>query len=286
VTRAAGMLRMLVNSAVTIAIVYCAVTALLYLFQSRLIYFPQLGGDLSTTPRAYGLEYRDVWLAVEPGVKLHGWYVPRNEPKGAALVLHGNAGSIALRIDWLRMFHELGYAAFVVDYRGYGRSTGSPDEKGTYDDARAAFDYLVARERWQPGDIVIVGESLGGAIAAELASHTAPRALVLQSAFTSVPDLAQRLYPIFPARWISRFSYDTRGFLAHVSAPVFVAHSRSDEIIPFSHGQALFAAAHGPKFFLELRGGHNEGFIFTQRAWVEALATFLQEHAVPRSKPE
>ena len=284
--QASSVMRTLANVALMIAIVYCALVVLLFFFQSRLLYFPQVGREVLTTPRAVGLDFQDVWLDVEPAVRLHGWYVPRVQPKGVALVLHGNAGSIALRIDWLRMFHDLGYAALVIDYRGYGRSTGSPSEEGTYKDARAAWDYLVGQQGWRAHDIVILGESLGGAIAASLAARTEPRALLLQAAFTSVPDVAQQIYPILPMRWISRYRYDTRAFLSSVSAPIFIAHSRGDEIIPFSHGQALYTAARTPKQLLELSGGHNEGYIFSRREWINALATFLEAHSGTYSKSQ
>ena len=273
---ATALLRTLANVALLLAIVYGVLLALLYFFQSRLLYFPALGREVATTPRTVGLEFDEVWLDVEPHVRLHAWYVPRDRPKGVALILHGNAGSIALRVDWLRMFHELGYASFVVDYRGYGRSTGAPSESGTYADAQAAWDYLVRVRGIPARDVVILGESLGGAIAAWLAARTTPRALILQSAFTSVPDMAAGIYPFFPVRWISRFNYDTRASLREISVPLLVAHSRADEIIPFHHGQSLYAAAREPKRFLELSGGHNEGFIFTRRTWVESLAAFLE----------
>jgi fermentation-respiration switch protein FrsA (DUF1100 family) len=272
---ATALLRTLANIALLLAIVYGGLLALLYFFQSRLLYFPDLGREVSTTPRTVGLAFDEVWLDVEPHVRLHAWYVPRDRPKGVALILHGNAGSIALRVDWLRMFHELGYASFVVDYRGYGRSTGAPSESGTYADAQAAWDHLVRVRGIPARDVVILGESLGGAIAAWLAARTTPRALILQSAFTSVPDVAAGIYPFFPVRWISRFNYDTRASLREISVPLLVAHSRADEVIPFHHGQSLYAAAREPKRFLELSGGHNEGFIFTRRAWVESLAAFL-----------
>jgi len=273
---ATGWLRSIANIVLLVAIAYGVVLALLYFFQSRLLYFPDVGRSAPTTPRTVGLMFDEIWLDVEPGVKLHAWYAPHLRSKGVALILHGNAGSIALRVDWLRMFHDMGYASFVIDYRGYGRSSGSPSEQGTYADAKAAWDYLVQVRGYRPSDIVILGESLGGAIAAWTAARTTPRALILQSAFTSVPDVAASIYPVFPVRWISRFRYDTRAYLQEVSAPVFVAHSRADEIIPFEHGRALYEAARAPKRFLELSGGHNEGFIFARREWVEALAAFLE----------
>jgi fermentation-respiration switch protein FrsA (DUF1100 family) len=173
------------------------------------------------------------------------------------------------------MFHELGYASFIIDYRGYGRSSGTPTEQGTYEDARLAWEHLTHARGFAPSDIVLLGESLGGPIAAHLAARESPRALILHSTFTSIPDLAGEIYRFVPVRWISRFEYDTRAYLAKVRAAVLVAHSPRDEIIGFSHGEALYAAAPQPKTFIELSGGHNDGFIFRRREWVQALAHFL-----------
>lgn len=266
----------LVSLIAVAALAYLALTLFVFFFQARLVYFPQVGRDLVSTPGAVGLAYEDVWLDSAPGVKIHGWFVPHRAAKGTVLFFHGNAGSIALRLDWLRMFHDLGYAAFMVDYRGYGRSSGEPSETGTYEDASASWDHVTAVRGVAPKDIVIAGESLGAAIATELAARRAPRALVIQSTFTSVPDLASELYRFLPVRWISRFQYDTGSRIAHVSAPVLIAHSPADEIIPFRHGRVLFERAREPKVFVELAGGHNEGFLFARRAWVDALDAFLR----------
>ncbi|MPZ42436.1 MAG: alpha/beta fold hydrolase [Betaproteobacteria bacterium] len=267
---------MLINIALVVAAFYAILVLLLFFMQSRLLYYPEIGRDVTTTPRAIGLDYEDVWLDAGSGVRLHGWFVGQAEPKGVVLILHGNAGSIALRLDWLRMFHDLGYASFVVDYRGYGRSSGTPSEQGTYEDARLAWAHLTKARGFAPGDIVLLGESLGGAIAAYLAARESPRVLILHSAFTSIPDVAAQIYRFLPVRWISRFDYDTRAYLGRVRSPVVVAHSPSDEIIPVSHGQALYAAAPEPKIFIELAGGHNDGFIFRRREWLTALAQFLE----------
>ena len=171
--------KVLLNCALLVLIGYGAITLLVYLFQARLLYFPEIARDIATTPQTVQLPYEDVWLDVAPGTRVHGWYVPRPEPRGVALILHGNAGSIALRLDWLRMFHELGYASMIIDYRGYGRSGGSPSEASTYEDARAAWNYLATAQRWRAQDVVLVGESLGGPIAAHLAGAVKPRALIL-----------------------------------------------------------------------------------------------------------
>ncbi|MEO6320226.1 MAG: alpha/beta hydrolase, partial [Polaromonas sp.] len=151
-------------------------------------------------------------------------------------------------------------------------------EEGTYADARAAWRHLVAERGFPPERIVLVGESLGGAVVARLAAAERPGALVLASCFVSVPELAAELYPWLPARWLARYHYDALEALGRVSSPVLIAHSRQDDIVPFRHGERLFAAVKGPKAFLELAGGHNDGFLFTREAWREALGHFLAQH--------
>ncbi len=272
---------MLLNIALLLAGSYGVLLLLLFVFQAKLVYYPQVGRELATTPLAAGLAFEDVWLDPEPGVRVHGWYVPRSQARGAVLFLHGNAGNIAHRIDWLEMFHALGYATLMIDYRGYGRSTGSPSEAGTYADARAAWEHLTRQRGWSAQQLVLAGESLGGAVAAHLASRTTPRALVLQSTFTSVPDLAADLYAYMPVRWISRFRYDTKGHLAQIKVPVLIAHSRGDELIGFAHGQALYAAARAPKRFIELNGGHNDAALFMRAQWVRELGAFLDATGEP-----
>ncbi len=272
------MPRMIWHILISLAIAYAVVLVLVFLFQARLVYFPGMGRSVAVTPLAYGLEFETHEITTEDGERLHAWWVPLRAPRGTVLILHGNAGNISHRLDYLIMFHRLGYATLIIDYRGYGQSSGSPSEEGTYRDADAAWLWLTSRGI-EPTDIVILGESLGGAVAAWLAARVTPRALVLASSFTSVPDLGAQVYPFLPVRLLSRFSYDTRGSLRRVKAPVLIAHSREDDIIPYSHGEALFAAAREPKQFLEMRGGHNDGFIFLREEWVAQLRAFLERAA-------
>lgn len=262
----------------TLAAAYVALLIVVFLFQSRLVYFPAIGKDIIATPRDAGLEFEEVRLTTEDGVSLHGWFVPEKSSRGAVLLFHGNAGNISHRLEYLLMFHRLGYSTFIFDYRGYGKSGGNPSESGTYRDAQAAWRYLVETRKIEPRRIVLLGESLGGAVAAWLAARERPGVLVLASVFTSAPDLGAEVYPFLPVRLLSRYRYHTRDYLASVQSPVLVAHSRDDDIVPFRHGQALFAAAHEPKAFLEMRGGHNDGFIFMRETWIAALAAFLDEH--------
>lgn len=269
-------MRMLLTLLIMLAVAYLAVVLLVYFGQSRLVYFPEK--QLSLTPGAIGLDYTSVTIATRDGETLHGWWMPVPNAKGTVLFLHGNAGNISHRINYLAMFKRLGYNMLLFDYRGYGQSSGVPSESGTYLDAQAAWRYLTETRSIAPARIVVFGESLGGAVAAWLAAQQKPGLLALASTFTSVPDLAAKLYPFLPVRWISRFDYDTRKSLQSVTCPVFIAHSPQDEIIPFEHGQQLFQAAPEPKQFLTLEGGHNTGFIFMQPAWIKSLGAFLDEN--------
>lgn len=267
-------MRMLLKLVIFMAAGYAALLLLVFFAQSHLIYFPQR--NIIFTPAQEGLPYESVMLTSSDKETLQGWFVPAPaEAKGTILFLHGNAGNISHRRDYLWTFYRLGYNTFIFDYRGYGKSSGSPSEAGTYHDASAAWQYLTEIKAIPPSRIVLFGESLGGAIAAWLAARKDPGALVLASVFTSVPDLAAELYPFLPVHLLSRFQYNTIDYLQSVTCPVLIAHSPQDEIVPFWHGQALFQVATEPKLFLTLQGGHNEGFIFTRKEWAMALDDFI-----------
>jgi uncharacterized protein len=263
---------------------YAAIVGVVYLAQDKLVYFPGIGREHVATPETQGLAYEDISIRTQDAETLHAWWVPAPDSRGSVLLFHGNAGNISHRIDYARMFHRLGYNTLLVDYRGYGKSTGAPSEEGMYRDAAAAWGWLTQARLLRQHDIVLFGESLGGAVACRLAQHHQPRALVLASTFTSVPDLGAEVYSFLPVRLISRFSYDTRACLTKVSVPVLIAHSPHDDIVPYAHGQKLYAAAREPKEFLELAGGHNTGFVFTRPEWVRALDDFLGRSLAVREK--
>lgn len=254
---------------------YAALAGYLWLVQERMIYLPDAVGGSGRTPADLGLDYSDVTIATADGVRLHGWLVPGDGPI-TVLFFHGNAGDVSHRLESVRLFHELGLSVLIVDYRGYGRSEGRPSEAGTYADAEAAWSYLTA-ERGVPAErIVVFGRSLGGPIAAELASRHTPRGLVIESAFTSVPDLAARIYWFLPVRLLSRYEYPTRDLVRDVHCPVLVVHSRNDEIVPFAHAEAIYAAANEPRTLLEVAGGHNDAYLRIEHgAYREGLARFL-----------
>jgi uncharacterized protein len=260
--------------------VYSALLAFLYLTQSRHLYFPMR--ELVTTPRADGLPYEDVWLVAADGVRLHGWFVPAEAPRGTLLFLHGNAGNISHRMDSIRIFRELDLSVLIIDYRGYGQSGGRPDEPGLQRDVEAAWRYLRETRAVPANEIVVFGRSLGASLAAWLAARETPGAVILESPFTSAADLAAEIYPWLPVRRLIRFRYDTHAAARELRAPVLVVHSREDEIIPFRHGRAVFDAAGDPKALLEIRGGHNDGFLRSRAQYVEGLQRFLDAHLPSR----
>jgi fermentation-respiration switch protein FrsA (DUF1100 family) len=304
------MPRMLGEVLISVAIAYGAVLALVFLFQSRLVYYPEIGREVAATPKSYGLQFDQVEIRTSDGETLQAWWVPATDARATVLFFHGNAGNISHRLDYLLMFNRLRFSTLIVDYRGYGKSTGSPSEEGTYRDAEAAWNYLRDMRQAKPRDVVIAGESLGGAVAAWLAAYLGtdavpargkeapipfsppesgwgarevPRAVLLFSTFTSATDLGAEIYWFLPVRLISRVGYENLENLARIRAPVFIAHSRQDDVVPFTHGKKLFDSANEPKTFLEMSGGHNEGFIFTRPEWVAQLAAFLDRHVGEKS---
>lgn len=260
----------------TFVVGYLGLVALLYLFQASLLYYPTQAWV--GTPADRGLAYRDIALRTADGLMLSAWWVPAQQARAAVLFCHGNGGNISHRLDTLALFNRLGLSTLIFDYRGYGRSEGTPSEQGSYRDAEAAWDFLVQGMGIEPRHIVLFGRSLGGAVAADLAQDRPAGVLILESSFTSVPDLGRELYPFLPVHLLSRFSYDTRAYVRRIRSPVLVVHSRNDEIVPFHHGQAVFQAAPEPKAFLEIRGGHNEGFLLSGRHYEQGLADFLSRH--------
>ncbi|MDP6543413.1 MAG: alpha/beta hydrolase [Phycisphaerae bacterium] len=259
---------------------YLLVAALLFLFQGSLVYHPTR--HLLATPRDHEkpMDYEDVSLQTSDGVKLHGWFVPAASPKGTVLIFHGNAGNVSHRIETIAIFHEMGYNAMIIDYRGYGRSEGSPGEQGTYRDAEAAWTHLTRTRKLEPDKIVIFGRSLGAAVASWLAVEKHSAGLIIESAFTSVPDRGAEMYKFLPVRFLARINYDTLGRIGKLRCRLLVIHSPDDEIIPYHHGEQLFEAAKEPKRFQEISGKHNDGFIKSGSVYKDALSQFLSE-AIP-----
>jgi fermentation-respiration switch protein FrsA (DUF1100 family) len=256
-----------------IGAVYLLVLVAAWMFQSRLVFFP--GHDDAGNPGDIGLDYEDVWIPVGAGRKIHGWWVPAREPRYTLLFCHGNAGNITHRLDSIRQFHELRLSVFIFDYRGYGKSDGRPGETATYQDARAAWEYLVSERRLPPGEIVLFGRSLGGAVAIQLAGLVNPFALIVESCFTSAVDMGTKVYPWLPIRLVRRIHYNSMARIGDVSAPKLFIHSIDDETVPFGMGKRLYGRAPRPKQFLKIRGGHNDGFLVSEAIYNETIGNFL-----------
>lgn len=234
------------------------------------------GRALTASPGNIGLEYEDVSLATSDGEQLHGWYVPSANSKGIVLFFHGNAGNISHRLDSIEIFHQLGLDTLIIDYRGYGQSSGKTTEQGTYLDAQAAWSYLVDERGIAADKIIVFGRSLGGAIGAWLGTQQTPAAMIIESSFTSGIDMARQLYPFLPVRLITRLRYPVAEYAGHLDCPVLVVHSRDDEIIPFAMGRSIYAAVKQRKTFLELHGDHNNGFLISRHAYIAGLNDFIE----------
>ena len=268
-----------------LAFAYIGLAIALYLGQSNLVFMPSR--DVIETPEILSIKFENIQITTRDNVNLDSWFVPAKDNdlvgKGVILFCHGNGCNISNRISYLPIFRELGLATFLFDYRGYGKSGGTPTEEGTYADVEAAWQYLTQERQIPPQKIIIYGESLGGAIASYLAQKISQPngnnnagGLVLASTFTSISDRAAELYPFMPIRFLSRFSYNSIDRLPSIKIPVLVIHSIDDEIIPFHHGDRNFQVANQPKKLVKLRGDHNGGFLDSLETYRNGLNEFIQ----------
>jgi fermentation-respiration switch protein FrsA (DUF1100 family) len=257
-------------------------------FEHNQVYHPNR--DLLATGAELGRPFENVLFRARDGIELNGWFFPADQGSGRArlamLFCHGNAGNIGDRLDTCAALLETGVNVFVFDYRGYGRSQGRPSEAGTYDDAQAAYEWL-QKKGFAGDNIVAFGESLGGGVASELALRVTLAGIVLESTFTSIPNIGAEIFPWLPVRWLANIRYDTRSKLPRLKLPVLVMHSRDDDLVRFQHGQKNFAAANEPKRFCELKGPHNDpladrpGFI----AGIEQFLQLVERAALKSASP-
>jgi len=259
--------------------VYTAISCLYFALQPHVLYQPSR--DLQATPLDIGLSYDEVSFTTSDGVELSGWYVPGNSSKGIILFCHGNAGNIGGRLEYLKIFHRLGFDTFIFDYRGFGRSEGETTEKGTYRDIEAAMDHLIKNRNVSKDELIIYGRSLGGAIAIHHARYHTPKMLIIDSSFTSYRKISTEvlsgfLLPI-PVKWLARFDYNSINDIGKIDCPVLVIHSSDDEMIPYSHGKELYKNANEPKRFITISGTHNEGFL-TSENYENGLSDFLEKY--------
>ena len=242
--------------------------------QPRMIFYPIR--ELYQTPADWGLDYEDVTFNTADNVQLHGWYIPQQPSEQVLLFFHGNAGNISHRRDSIELFHRLGLNVFIIDYRGYGKSSGRPGEQGLYEDAAAAWRYLTEEKGIANDQILIFGRSLGGAVAASLASGVQARGLILESTFSSARDFAKTAFPVLSRLVSTRYDFNTAENIRQVNYPVLVLHSPDDEIMPFQLGEKVFHAAQQPKHFVRMQGDHNNGFLQSQPEYAQEFDNWLK----------
>lgn len=245
--------------------------------QRRLIYFPF---GAVPDPRSIGVDgIRPVSFPTSDGLTLNGWFVARSEsPDFAVIVFNGNAGNRAFRAPLADAFARANMAALLFDYRGFGGNAGSPSEAGLSIDARAAREYVLGRTGVDRHRLVYFGESLGTAVATELAVAHPPAALILRSPFTSLADIGRHHYPMLPVRWMLRDRYDTIERIARVRVPTLIIGGDRDHIVPFAQTRRVYDAASDPKSFLIIEGAdHNDELLVDGREMMDRVVRFLRE---------
>jgi len=244
---------------------YVVILVLLFLFEKRLVFFPQIPGRLTGDWSPADLAHQEVWLTTADGVRLNSWWIPAASAGDVPtfLCFHGNAANIAWRADVYRFLRDLPANVLALEYRGYGRSEGSPSEAGIYQDAEAAYTYLIRERGLPPRRIIALGQSLGTAVAAELAARHELGGIVLEAPFPSARALANRIYWFVPGLgWLIRSRFETSKNLAvahrNFGAPLLVIHCTGDPLIPFSFGRQVYDDAPQPKSFLAVTGECHE----------------------------
>ncbi|HOW59680.1 MAG TPA: alpha/beta hydrolase [Candidatus Omnitrophota bacterium] len=238
----------------------------------RALYFPLK--TLQEDPSSHGLLFENIFFETADHYKLNGWFIPAAGAQETILFCHGNAGNISHRIEKLVLFHQLELNVFIFDYRSYGKSQGRPSEQGLYRDVDAAYRYLISRGIL-PEHIIGYGESLGGAVITDLALRAPMKVLILESTFTDIRGMIAAHYPFIPHQ-IVRSKYDSKQKIVSIKIPKLIMHSPDDEIVPFALGKDLYESAGSPKEFLEIKGGHNDGFYQSEQLIKERLAVFLK----------
>jgi hypothetical protein len=257
-----------------LVLVYVALLVVLGCFQRKLQYFP----DRSEVALPAGAEYQgieDVTFTAADGVRLRAWYWP-GQRDVTLLILHGNAGNRRHRLYWMEELHDLGYGVFLLDYRGFGGSEGSPTEQGLYADAEASVKWLRARGAAR---VVYVGESLGCGVGVELALREKAAAVIVQSGFSSMVEVARRAYPFFPVGLLMVDRYENLPKVPRIGCPLLVVHGERDSIVPVDLGRKLFAAAVEPKEWYGVpHADHNDLIDAAGAEYYERLDAFLRRH--------
>ncbi len=255
-------------------VAYSILALVLYFMQTAFLYSPVR--QVPYNPGDINLPFENVVFETKDRLKLSAWFIPAEKAQLTVLFCHGNGGNMTHRLDTINILNELGLNCFIFDYRGYGASEGKPSEAGTYRDAEAAYKWLTKKKNISPENIILFGRSLGGSIAAYLATKIEAKALIVESSFTSYVDIGKKFYPYMPIRLAAIYSYKTIDYVRNAHMPVMIIHSRNDEVIPFEFGLRLYDAANEPKEFIEISGSHNDGFLFSGEIYRNAWSNWLE----------
>jgi len=242
--------------------------------ERRGIYYP--AKEINFYPSTVNLAFEDVYLTTPDKLKINAWYVPCEKAKFTLLFCHGNAGNIMDRLDKIQLLQHLGLNIFIFDYRGFGRSEGSPEEKGIYLDAQAAYDYLINTLKVRPAEIILYGESLGSAVAIDLARQKQVGAVIIEGGFSCGKDMAAKIYPFLPG-FIFSDVFNSISKIKEIHAPVLFIHSREDEIVSLNLAYKLYQQANAPKEFVELSGSHNTSFLDSWQKVTSSISAFIHK---------
>ncbi len=256
---------------------------LLVACERKIIFHPHKYPAGFWQPEQIGVQAEDLFFTTEDGVKLHGWFVPAENPRGTLLWFHGNAGNLSHRLDNIRRLQPLDLNIFIFDYRGFGKSEGVPDEPGMYLDSQAAYDTLLREKNIDPDRLILFGRSLGGVCAVHTASKNKAAGLILESVFTNAEAMAKQMFPV-PLGWAISSELDALGKVGALTLPKLFLHGTQDEVVPYAMGRELYAAAGEPKRFYDIEGaGHNDTYHVGGKDYFDAWGQFIDE-ILPRPK--
>lgn len=252
--------------------------AILLLFENKIIYHPSRYPEGFWDPVSTGVPAQDIFFHAEDGVKLHGWFIPAPNAIATLLWFHGNAGNLSHRLDNIHRLKPLKLNIFIFDYRGYGKSEGTPDEEGIYKDSRAAYKKALEMEGVSVDSLFLFGRSLGGICAVETAMNHPARGLILESVFTNSADMSRQVVPLIPLGWAIRSKLDAVSKVPHLKLAKLFLHGTRDEIVPYDLGRKLFEQAAEPKSFYPIEGAeHNDTYIMGGTGYFNAINRFINE---------
>ena len=257
-----------------ILLLYLLVCLFVYIFQQQFIFYPQKGSQ----PPPDDLGIKEHWIKTADGEKLHAWWMTVDTNAYTVLFFHGNAGNVSRGEKRMRLFHQMGFNALAIDYRGYGISTGKINkEADIYEDARASYEYLQKTLGIPENKIIIWGWSLGGAVAVNLAQNKKCHALLMEATFYCLDDMAKKTFWFIPNSLLLKYDFASYAKLSNVNCPILFTHSREDQTVPYAQGKQLYEKFTGKKKFVEISGDHNHGLFDSQENFIPEALPFLQQ---------